>query len=59
MKPEDEEALRSIAAMISDYRREAVECLAQGVVDECEKIASTGYDPARGRGRGPWWAEGE
>ena len=54
-----EKALRSIAKMISDYRREYLENLAQGVVKECEEVASSGYDPARGAGRGAWWAEGD
>jgi len=55
---EDGPALREIAELISDFRKEYVERLANSVAEEKDQVAKSGYDPARGRGRGPWWADG-
>lgn len=60
MMDEDQaQALRAIADMISEYRRDYIDGLAQSVVDECQEVAKDGFDPARGKGRGAWWAEGD
>ena len=53
----DLKALRSIAEELAAYREEVVARLFQEVVDECDKVAEE-FDPAQGRGRGPWWADG-
>ena len=57
-KNESEEAAREIAKEISEFRREFWDKL-MGVLDnDLEEMEREGYDPARGRGRGPKWAEG-
>lgn len=53
-----EEILRSIAKEISNFRREFMEQLFQGIVDERDEVVDSGFDPCRGRGRGPMWADG-
>ena len=58
LSPEDEAALRSIAKNISEYRKEHLEALAGEVQQEMITVVKSGFDPARGRRRGPWWAEG-
>lgn len=59
MSEADTEAARVIAEMISDFRAEWLESLGNALVKECDEVVESGYDPARGSGRGPWWAEGE
>ena len=60
--PEDDDekvkAARAIADMISEYRKECIEAMRNTVVKECDEVVDSGYDPSRGRGRGPWWADG-
>lgn len=56
---DDMQAVRAIADMISEFRQEYLQELRDGVVKECGDVASSGYDPARGTGRGAWWAEGD
>ncbi len=51
--------VREIAEMIAGFRKEFIEGLYNGVVEEADKVADSGYDPARGSGRGPWWANGD
>jgi len=52
-------AARGIAQLIADFRREYVQLLVDSVKQECDEVVSSGYDPAAGRGRGSWWADGE
>lgn len=59
MSQSDEEVARVIAEMISDFRAEYYDSIRNALVKECDEIVESGYDPARGSGRGPWWAEGE
>jgi hypothetical protein len=59
-KNEDFEATaRVIAKEISEYRKEWVASLANGVLDEMKELEDEGIDPFRGRGRGPLWVDGE
>lgn len=53
-----DEQLKAIADEITEYRKEVIERFVGDVVAECEQVAIE-FDPARGRGRGPWWANGE
>jgi hypothetical protein len=53
-----EEALREIAKAMSEYRKEFFESLDREVEADMVKIEAEGFDPARGRGRGPKWADG-
>ena len=55
---EETEAARAIAEMISDFRQECIDEMHKAIVKECDEIVESGYDPARGNGRGPWWADG-
>ena len=50
--------VHEIAKLISEFRKEFYDGLVSGVIDEADEVADSGYDPARGRGRGPWWADG-
>ena len=61
MSPEEDDqtqAMRKIAEMISDFRREYIETMQNAIVKECDEVAESEYDLARGNGRGPWWADG-
>jgi hypothetical protein len=55
---EDMESLHAIAQEIADYRREYLEGMYNEITSECDEVVESGYDPARGNGRGPWWADG-
>lgn len=55
----DEPALRAIAEMIADYRKECLEAMQDAIVKECKEVVDSGFDPAQGSGRGPWWAAGD
>lgn len=55
---DDVKAAREIARMISEYRQEVMDRFRQDVEDEADEVVRSGFDPARGRGRGPMWAEG-
>ncbi len=55
---EELEAARELAKMISDFRSEFMDKTRQEIEDELLKIEAEGYDPTRGRGRGPRWADG-
>jgi hypothetical protein len=52
-------AAQGIGQLMSDFRREYVNWLVEGVTKECDEVAESGYDPAAGSGRGPWWANGD
>lgn len=58
MATPDEEALRELADELQRYRREWADSLREGIEAEATAMEAEGYDPARGRGRGPKWADG-
>lgn len=65
MMPADEpsvtselEALRKLAATISEFRKEYMDKARQDFERELAQVVEDGFDPARGRGRGPRWADG-
>jgi len=53
------DAARDIAALISDFRKEVVDKIMNAIEDEADEVESQGFDPAKGRGRGPRWVTGE
>jgi hypothetical protein len=55
---EDFEAATEIGRMISEFRQEFMDSIRTGIEAEVEKMEAEGFDPARGSGRGPLWAEG-
>ena len=55
----DTAALRVIAQEIADFRKECMAKLSNDIEEEADRVVEEGYDPARGHGRGPWWADGE
>lgn len=55
---EELEAAREIAAQISAFRREFWEKFSAEIESEVKAMESSGFDPTKGRGRGPFWAEG-
>jgi hypothetical protein len=58
-KGEAYEAARAIADEISEFRKEFVANAAGKIIEEIEELAEQDFDPARGRGRGPLWVDGE
>lgn len=50
------ETAKIIAAMIAEFREEWIRTVVGSVVEECEKVEESEFDPTRGNGRGPWWA---
>jgi len=55
---EDFEAAKEIGRMISEFRQEFMDRIRTGIEAEVVEMEAEGFDPARGRGRGPLWAEG-
>jgi hypothetical protein len=51
-------AAREIADMISDFREEVMDKVRTDIEKEVAEVEASGFDPARGRGRGPLWADG-
>lgn len=49
---------RMIAEEIAKFRREFWDSLCTALDEEIDEMESSGFDPARGQGRGPKWAEG-
>lgn len=49
------EELRAISRMLSDFRLEVLDGIRRDTEAELAELEKTGYDPARGRGRGPHW----
>jgi hypothetical protein len=60
-QPEDDqtEAARQIAELISDFRQEVIDRVRNAIEKEASEVESSGFDPAKGRGRGPKWVTGE
>lgn len=57
-KPDPAETARVIAEMIYDFRLEFMDRIRENFENELAQIEKEGFDPARGRGRGPKWADG-
>jgi hypothetical protein len=57
-EPVDMAAVREIATMISEFRAEVADKIRTDVELELAQMEAEGFDPARGRGRGPRWIEG-
>lgn len=53
------QAIRKIAEDIASFRKECVDEMYNAIVKECDEVVESGYDLARGNGRGPWWAAGD
>lgn len=53
-----EDAARELATTISEFRREFMDKAKQDFERELAQVVEDGFDPARGRGRGPRWADG-
>jgi hypothetical protein len=51
-------AAREIGEAISEFRLEFMDSIREKIDAEVDKVVEEGFDPARGRGRGPLWAEG-
>lgn len=49
------EAARALAELIADFRAEVYDSVRKGVENELAQLEADGFDPARGRGRGPHW----
>ena len=58
MDAEGEAPLRGIADAIASYRAEWADRVRETIERDVRKMEAEGFDPARGRGRGPWWADG-
>jgi hypothetical protein len=53
------EAARQFAELIASFRKEVADQIRESVEREVSEVESSGFDPARGRGRGPRWFDGE
>jgi hypothetical protein len=53
------EAARQVADLISEFRQEVIDRVRNAIEKEASEVESSGFDPARGRGRGPKWVDGE
>ena len=58
MDASEEKALRAAIEEIGRYRREWADRLRQEIEAEVAELEAAGFDPTRGRGRGPKWMEG-
>lgn len=56
--PSEVDAARELAATISEFRREFMDKTRQDFERELAQVVEDGFDPGRGRGRGPAWADG-
>lgn len=52
------QAARELAETISAFRKEFMDKTRQDFNRELQQVVDDGFDPARGRGRGPRWADG-
>jgi len=57
-KTDDFEAAQEIGRMISEFRLEFMDRIRESIEEEADRVVEEGFDPARGRGRGPLWAQG-
>ena len=58
MMDDNERAAREIAKVIQEFRQEFFDRVRSEFEAEVQKVEDEGFDPARGRGRGPKWADG-
>lgn len=47
--------IRGVAKVIEDFRAEFFDKIRTDTENELAQLEADGYDPARGRGRGPHW----
>ena len=52
-----EEIIRETVDMITEHRQEVLDKVRTDIIKEAEEMEKIGFDPARGRSRGPWWAD--
>lgn len=55
---ETTEQLAAVAEEIRRYRQEWADSVRRSIEAEVAEMEDKGFDPARGRGRGPRWADG-
>jgi len=53
-----EEVIRETIDMIVEHRKDVFDKVRNDIEADVTEMEKKGYDPARGRGRGPWWADG-
>lgn len=56
---EQTEVARQVADLISEFRQEVIDKVRNEIEKEASEVESSGFDPAKGRGRGPKWVDGE
>jgi Sec-independent protein translocase protein TatA len=54
----DLDVARQVADLISEFRKEVADRVREEIEKEAAEVESSGFDPARGRGRGPRWLDG-
>ena len=54
-----EEIIRETLGMITEHRKDVMDRVRNEILAEVKQMEKKGFDPARGRGRGPWWVEGD
>jgi BMFP domain-containing protein YqiC len=55
---EKEAAAREVAKVIQEFRAEVQQKFRDEFEADMKKMDEEGFDPTRGRGRGPKWADG-
>lgn len=55
---ENEEKLRQFSRSLRELQRDWADAVRQGIEADVAKMEAEHFDPARGRGRGPKWADG-
>lgn len=58
IRANDDSDVREIAEEITKFRKEFWDTVMGDMADEMNEIANT-FDPAKGSGRGPGWADGD
>lgn len=62
MKSPEEDSMtaaRQVADLISEFRQEVIDQVRNAIEKEAAEVESSGFDPAKGRGRGPKWVTGD
>ena len=57
--PDPVDVARQVADLISEFRQEVIDQVRNAIEKEASEVESSGFDPARGRGRGPKWVDGD
>jgi len=55
---DETESTKRIAQLIAEFRMAVRDKMRTDIEQELGKMEAEGFDPSRGRGRGPWWADG-